>query len=168
LCDEDSLAVFSYTTDAGTPGIYFWSIDGGVQVIDGPTYQVVWGLYGEGWHTLTVNFQDDLGCEAEPVSINVNVDICATTTMWAPNCFTPNGDESNNVWKPIGTNYFDEYFFIVNRWGNMIFESRDLNVGWDGSYSGKMCQDGVYIYYLQWKDWDGRLKSTHGHITLLK
>jgi gliding motility-associated-like protein len=168
LCDEDTLAVYTYSTNAGVSGTYFWSIDGNAPVIDGPSYDIVWGLYGEGFHTITVNFDDGIGCPAEPVSLNVNVEICATTTMWVPNCFTPDGDENNNEWKPIGTNYYDPYVFIVNRWGNLIFESYDINKGWDGTYGGNLCQDGIYIYVLRWRDWDGKSHQAHGHITLLR
>jgi gliding motility-associated-like protein len=168
LCDDDTMSVFTYSTSTGTQGSYYWQIDNGPQVIDGSSYGIVWGLYGEGLHTITVNFDDGVGCPAEPVNLYVNVEICVTTTMWAPNCFTPDGDENNNIWSPIGTNYKDPYYFIVNRWGNTIFESYDLNVGWDGSYGGKECQDGVYIFVLRWKDWDDRHHQKHGHITLLR
>jgi gliding motility-associated-like protein len=168
LCDEDTLSIHTYTTNSGVPGVYFWSVDGGPEVIDGPSYDIAWNLYGSGWHIVSVRFEDGIGCPSDPISLNVNVEICATTTMWAPNCFTPDGDEVNNIWKPVGVNYFDEYFFIVNRWGNLIFESSNLNIGWDGTYGGKMCQDGVYVYVLRWKDWNGKLHQTHGHLTLLR
>jgi gliding motility-associated-like protein len=168
LCDEDTSEVFSYTTNAGVPGTYYWQVDGGPVVIDGPTYDIVWGNYGEGTHTITVGFDDGIGCPAEPVNLTVNVEICVKSTMWAPNCFTPDGDENNNIWQPIGTNYRDPYFFIMNRWGNTVFESYDLSYGWDGSYRGKMCQDGVYIFVLRWKDPDNRRYEKHGHITLLR
>jgi gliding motility-associated-like protein len=168
LCDEDTSEIFSYTTDTGVPGIYYWSVDGGPSVIDGPTYDIVWSNYGAGIHTITVGFDDGIGCPAEPVTLTVNVEICVTSNMWTPNCFTPDGDENNNIWAPIGTNYKEPYFFIVNRWGNTVFESYDLSQGWDGSYGGKMCQDGVYIYVLRWKDFDDYHYVKHGHITLLR
>ena len=168
LCDEDTTKVFTYTTNSGVPGSYYWSVNGNPPVIDGPSYGIVWGNYGEGTHTITVGFDDAIGCPAEPVSLTVSVEICETTTMWAPNCFTPDGDENNNIWMPMGQNYSDPYYFIVNRWGNVIFESYSLNIGWDGSYGGKMCQDGVYVYVLRWKDSKGKLNQAHGHLTLLR
>ena len=168
LCDEDTMNVFTYSTDAGVPGIYYWTIDGGVSVIDGPSYDVVWGMFGEGFHTITVEFEDGIGCPADPISLMVNVTICQTTTMWAPNCFTPDGDENNNIWSPIGYNYQEANYFIVNRWGQVIFESFNLEYGWDGTYQGKMCPDGVYIFVLNWKDYKGARRSRHGHITLLR
>jgi gliding motility-associated-like protein len=168
LCDDDTNKIFTYTTDTGIPGSYYWSVDGNSPVIDGPSYSIVWGMYGEGTHTVTVGFDDAIGCSAEPVNLTVNVEICETTTMWAPNVFTPDGDENNNVWIPIGSNYSDPYLFIVNRWGNLIFESYNLSLGWDGTVSGKMCQDGVYIYFLQWRNSKNELNQTHGHITLIR
>jgi gliding motility-associated-like protein len=168
LCDEDTSKIFSYTTNAGVQGVYIWSVYGGPPVIDGSTYDIVWSNYGEGPHTITVNFDDGIGCPAEPVSLIVNVEICATTTMWAPNCFTPDGDENNNIWNPIGYNYREPHYFIVNRWGNTIFECNDLSLGWDGTFDGRPCPDGVYVYILRWKDYDNRSYQRQGHITLLR
>ena len=168
LCDEDTSKIFSYTTNSGVQGIYYWSVNGGPTVIDGPTYDIVWSNYGEGTHTITVGFDDGIGCPAEPVSLIVNVDICVTSTMWAPNCFTPDGDENNNMWLPVGTNYSEPYYFIMNRWGNVVFESYDLDSGWDGNSKGEKCQDGVYVYILRWKDYDDRNKQMQGHITLIR
>ena len=168
LCDEDTMKIFTYSTDAGVPGIYFWSVDGAPPVIDGSSYDVVWGMFGEGIHTITVEFEDGIGCPADPVTINVDVTICQTTTMWAPNCFTPDGDENNNIWSPVGYNYQEANYFIVNRWGQVIFESFNLAYGWDGTYQGKMCPDGVYLFVLDWKDYKGKRYTRQGHITLLR
>jgi gliding motility-associated-like protein len=168
LCDEDTMSVFTYSTSAGTAGTYFWSIDGNPPIIGSTSYSIIWGYYGSGYHTISVDFYDDAECPAEPVSITVKVELCASTTMWAPNCFTPDGDENNNVWVPVGTNVRDPYFFIVNRWGNLLFESYDLNVGWNGTYGGNECQDGVYVYVLRWRDWAGKSYQQYGHLTLLR
>ena len=168
LCDDDTTKIFTYSTDAGIPGYYEWSIDGGVSVIDGPSYSVVWGLYGEGNHTISVSFTDDAGCSSDEIDLTVFVEICQTSSMWVPNCFTPDGDENNNIWLPIGSNYSEPYYFIVNRWGETVFESYDLSIGWDGTYNGKMCTDGVYVYVIKWKDYEGSIQQKHGHITLVR
>ena len=168
LCDDDTTKVFTYSTDAGVPGIYYWTIDNEVPIIDGPSYDVVWGERNLGTHTISVEFEDRNGCTSESVYMTVEVIICQITTMWIPNCFTPDGDANNNVWNPIGYNYIDAHYFIANRWGEIIFESYNLSYGWDGTYKGSMCQDGVYVYYLDWKDYKNRRFSRNGHITLLR
>jgi len=165
---EDTSKSFSYSTNSGIPGIYFWSIDGSPEVSGGPTYNISWNTYGQGLHTVSVRFESELGCLSDPIVLNVFVDGCSSTVVWAPNTFTPNGDENNNTWMPIGVNYQYPYYFIINRWGNIIFESYDFNLGWDGTYKGKMCQDGVYFYSINWKDLKGEFYQKHGHITLLR
>jgi len=174
LCDEDSLDVFTYSTNAGVQGTYFWSIDGNPSVIDGPSYDIVWGLYGEGWHTVTVNFDDGIGCPAEPVSLSVYVEICATTTMWVPNCFTPDGDEYNNVFFPVFYSGYDPYNYellIFDRWGELIFESHKVLEGWDGTYGNKAskAQDGTYIWKITFKNpLNDKRRQVVGHVNLIR
>jgi len=58
---------------------------------------------------------------------------------------------------------------IFNRWGEIIWESHDVAVGWDGTYGGQIMQDGVYIWKIDFKTTasDERVMIT-GHVTLLK
>ncbi|MBU2061977.1 MAG: gliding motility-associated C-terminal domain-containing protein [Bacteroidetes bacterium] len=84
--------------------------------------------------------------------------------MYVPNTFTPNGDENNNYFKPIiNANFISEYsMMIFNRWGEMIFETHDLNTGWDGSAvsDNRTANIGVYTYAI-------RLKSSDSGGTLI-
>jgi gliding motility-associated-like protein len=64
--------------------------------------------------------------------------------FFAPNAFTPNSDTQNDIFRPIlgcSNNY---KLSIVNRWGETIFQSTDPNIGWDGTYKGKVCPTGLY------------------------
>ena len=72
-------------------------------------------------------------------------------TIYIPNAFNPIG--INNIFKPIGTFLpnTDYYFAIYNRWGQLIFESRNIDNGWDGTYKGQLVKSGAYIYYLKVK-----------------
>jgi gliding motility-associated-like protein len=108
--------------------------------------------------------------------------------VYVPNSFTPNGDEFNNVFLPVistGREISDYELLIFNRWGEVIFESHDINIGWDGTYGpridlningepivsqhGKMAQDGVYIWTLNvvFKDKGIPIKE-QGHVNLLR
>jgi gliding motility-associated-like protein len=66
-----------------------------------------------------------------------------------PNTFTPNGDGANDVLRvfAIGLKEFD--LRIYDRWGTLVFTSRDINTTWDGTYNGRRLNSGVYIYQLQ-------------------
>ncbi len=99
--------------------------------------------------------------------------VYAEQTIYAPNAFTPDDDEFNQVFLPI-LNGFDEsnyVLFIYNRWGEVIFESYDVNVGWDGTYGnqGIAVQDGTYTWKIQVgvKE-SSEVKEFLGHVTVLK
>lgn len=71
---------------------------------------------------------------------------------YVPNAFTPDDDPFNPVFRPIITSGFDMtsvVFRIYNRWGEMIFESKDPNIGWDGTYNNLPAQEGAYTWTLQ-------------------
>ena len=66
-----------------------------------------------------------------------------------PNAFSPNNDELNRVFKPHGAKFnFDYYFIILNRWGEIIFETHDPEIGWDGTFGGNPCPVDIYVYQI--------------------
>jgi len=69
--------------------------------------------------------------------------------IYVPNSFSPSG--YNTVFKPIGDIVITKSykFSVFNRWGQMVFETTDINQGWDGRFNGEYVQSGAYIYYLQ-------------------
>ena len=59
-------------------------------------------------------------------------------------------------------------FEVYNRWGQIVFESNDITVGWDGKYKGKICQTGTYNWIVYYQDYDKNPYNINGHATLLK
>ena len=92
----------------------------------------------------------EYGClDSNSQVIQINPDLL----IYAPNTFTPDGDEHNNLWY-IHTNGIDIYNFtlrILNRWGETIWMSYDPNEKWDGYYLGNPVQEGVYSWNLSAK-----------------
>lgn len=92
--------------------------------------------------------------------------------FYVPNAFTPDGDEFNDEFFPVFTSGFDPYDYhltILNRWGEVIFESYNAGKGWDGTYGGTLVQDGVYIWKIEFGDINNDEKYYHtGHVTVLK
>ncbi len=91
---------------------------------------------------------------------------------FVPNTFTPNGDELNNVFQPIFTFGYDPQnysFYIYNRWGELLFESHDTKIGWDGAYGDKQVENDTYIWKLEFKE---KLKENKhlkvGHVNVFK
>lgn len=86
-----------------------------------------------------------------------------------PNSFTPNGDHINDIFKPIGDgidtkNY---HFMIFDRWGEKLFETDDLNAGWDGTFKGNPVLTGVYVWTLKAKELYRNVNTEHtGFINL--
>jgi len=66
-----------------------------------------------------------------------------------PNVFTPNGDGANDLFYPTILKFVDEVDMkIYNRWGNLLYETNDPNINWDGTdqATGKLVDEGVYFY----------------------
>jgi gliding motility-associated-like protein len=100
------------------------------------------------------------------------VNIQEDNFLYAPNTFTPDGDEFNNIFLPCISDSFDPQsyaLFIYNGWGELIFQSIDINEGWNGTYNGRLQQNGIFTWkiLLKTKDLDD-IKEFHGHLLLLK
>lgn len=88
-------------------------------------------------------------------SITKYVVVAEELILYVPNTFTPDGDEFNNAFVPILNTAYDyqNYSFnIFDRWGELIFESHNPLVGWDGTYLGKLCKEGQYIWKIEVKE----------------
>ena len=89
--------------------------------------------------------------------------------LYIPNSFTPNNDGNNDVFLPtinIDSNY---NFKIFNRWGELIFETTDVQEGWDGSSTdGTPIKADVYVYRIVYRDPKRVVKEIKGHVTLLR
>ena len=106
-----------------------------------------------------------LGCTND-TSFYVPVGIFA---VWFPNAFTPKL-ETNNVFKPFTANDLEGYeLFIYDRTGTLVFHSDNIEVGWDGTYKGKDCMTGTYVYIANYRrPGVDRQMSHKGTVTLLK
>ena len=82
-----------------------------------------------------------------------------------PNVFTPNQDGANDFYEVNGKGITEYNIVIVNRWGNVVFESDDITNSWDGTSKGTPCVEGVYFYYIKAKSLTQEYDK-HGHITL--
>ncbi len=88
--------------------------------------------------------------------------------LYVPNTFTPNNDERNDTFQPKGTGFKNYELSIFNRWGERIFVSNDIEVGWDGTEKGQLSQDGVYAYKITLLTIGGKAKDIVGSVMLVK
>ncbi len=95
------------------------------------------------------------------------------TPFYLPNAFTPNADGLNDSFAPIPRyDYVNRYHLsIYNRWGQLIFETTDINKGWDGTYKGSPCMVGAYVYRIVYEEFGQQPmggKVVEGTVMLVK
>jgi gliding motility-associated-like protein len=88
--------------------------------------------------------------------------------IYIPNIFSPNNDGNNDILYVRGENVKELTFSIYNRWGEKVFESHDINKGWDGTQNGKKCEAGVYVYRAEITFKDGKTIMKRGDVTLVR
>ncbi|MBA3648462.1 MAG: gliding motility-associated C-terminal domain-containing protein [Chitinophagales bacterium] len=117
--------------------------------------------------TYTVEVTSVEGCkDFGTVTVRVNEDV----VIIFPNAFTPNGDGVNDFFKPFVSGDFETGVFqILDRWGQVIYESNDLTAGWNGKSKGIHQPIGTYIYFLAGKSLlSGLPVQRKGSVTLLR
>ena len=113
------------------------------------------------WYTLTVT--DDNGC-----IVVDSTQIVVIRSLAIPNAFSPNGDGLNDLFI-VRTPYVDQYNLqIFNRWGEMVFSTNNIEVGWDGTYKGKQQEMGSFLYTLNLTTIEGEQIQKRGTITLVR
>jgi gliding motility-associated-like protein len=172
-----------YQIDNIETNAYFWNTSIGASSYywyygDGSTYDTTFNAYHEfinGSDFNITNYQVTLCAVSEYGcidSVSHFITMTPELIIYVPNTFTPDGDKLNNTFLPIltaGYNVDGYDFMIFNRWGELIFESKTVGEGWDGSYRGKKCQDGVYTWKLNVrKSYTDEIKEYVGHVSLLR
>jgi len=93
--------------------------------------------------------------------------------FYVPNTFTPDGDQFNELFRPVFESGFDPFNFhmtIFNRYGEIVFESFDATGGWDGAFGNKgLAEDGVYTWKIDFKELHSdKRHEEFGSVLLLK
>jgi gliding motility-associated-like protein len=165
LCAGESKTVTYFTSSNGI-GTSTWYVNNQPFVGEDLTYT----FSNTGTYNIVVRREN--GPCYEEQSLQVVVTNCPGIIYWVPNCFTPDGNEHNQLFGPVMVDGFDinEFEFIIfNRWGNVVWESQDPNGKWDGTYQGKMCTDGIYIWKLKFNVFGDDDKITdHGHLSIIR
>jgi gliding motility-associated-like protein len=90
--------------------------------------------------------------------------------IFVPNAFTPNGE--NPIFKPTLSNVSasNYSFFVMNRWGQIIFETNDPSVGWNGNISntGILATNDVFLYVINFENEKKIKVNKRGFVTMVK
>jgi gliding motility-associated-like protein len=142
-CPEDDLASYQilYSAEPGEPLAIIANIDAIENSYEHKPGEKIAGCY-------SIIAIDQNGNESEPSEI-VCVKNCPVFEL--PNAFTPNGDGQNDLFTPFRSRFIEAIDFkVFNRWGQVVFQTKDPMINWNGSNeSGKSLSDGVYYYTCQ-------------------
>jgi gliding motility-associated-like protein len=148
---------------------YLWFFQDGAPGVTSefePTVIFPLGEVGE-YEVTLIAYTEDLCAD----TITKIVEIVNVPTLYAPNTFTPDGDEYNETWRVYinGVDMFDYHLMLYNRWGEVIWESNDPEAAWDGTYRGRLVQDGTYIWTVSAGDpYTDERYEWKGHVSILR
>ena len=120
---------------------------------------------GFGIQNVSLSVIDSQGCSA---TFTRNVNVQNRSTLFVPNAFTPTSDGNNEYFLAVGDGIISYKMLIFNRWGELLFESNDINKGWDGKFQGVLCPSGVYTYFIDAAGSDDRAYQFNGTVTLIR
>jgi gliding motility-associated-like protein len=131
-----------------------------------------------GEYEITLKVTTNRGC-IDLFTLPEKVKASDETDIQVPNAFTPNSAGSpgnqydpnasnNDIFHPLLRGAEKYNFSIYSRWGELIFDTRDSNEGWDGYYKGKLCTQDIYIWKISATFIDGKTYNKTGDVLLLR
>lgn len=131
-----------------------------------------------GEYQITLIALNGYGCR-DTFALGSKIIVEENTEIEVPNAFTPNSggssggefdpnDTSNDIFHPVVKGVSKYELSIYNRWGELIFESKDTKIGWDGYYRGKLCPSDVYVWKIKATDNGGKTINKSGDLLLLR
>jgi gliding motility-associated-like protein len=110
---------------------------------------------------------DGNGCIARDT---VRIVVIVKNLLLVPNAFSPNQDGRNDLFRIIRHLNIKKLieFKVFNRWGQLLWETTDINAGWDGTYKGEPQPVEVYQYYIKALNWDGEYIIKKDNLSLVR
>ncbi len=102
--------------------------------------------------------KDETGCRAEITEFS----------FYIPNSFTPDGDGTNDYFSISGRNILNFKMKIFDRWGDMVFQSDNLQLPWNGKINNRLAMQDVYVYRMEFSDINENKYNKIGRVTLLR
>jgi gliding motility-associated-like protein len=163
------------TTDESCQGMGDGSIDLSVSGGSSP-YTYSWDnsastedISGLAPGSYLVNVTDNKNCTvSQTYNILAATEACVPESFYIPNIFSPNGDQINDVFYVRATGVKTLHLVIYDRWGEKIFETEDVNKGWDGTFRDKEMESAVFVYQVKAEMNSGTVYDQKGNITLVR
>ena len=143
VCAYDTISLHA-TSDSAIS--YSWQPAQFVaELTDSDAARIVVPTTGLVWVTATTAY----GC-TNTDSVGITTHLCCDLSM--PSAFTPNGDGRNDVFRPITSGHQRvAWFRIVNRWGQIVFQTSDEHTAWDGTFNGVPQDMDTYYYTIKYQ-----------------
>ncbi len=167
ICPEDSLKVVNSSTGQIDSWQWIYDIIGTSTQKDPPPFLFP-TLNREAYYTVKlVAYNATLGCHDTARRTLTVLDFCL---IEVPNAFTPNNDGLNDYFHPHNALKTDNYEFrVYNRWGQLVFFSRNWQEKWDGTINGTKQPTGVYVWMLSYTKSDTQQRVfKKGTVTLIR
>ena len=147
---------------------YYWDMGDGSPILTTKDIRYIYTIMDSIFYNVTLVAETEFGC-LDTVSRIFNTPLL----FHVPNTFTPDGDEYNNTFIPVFSNknkVESIHLLIYNRWGEIVFESKNIDFGWDGTYKNRKAQDGTYTWELIFTDNSciGKKEHLYGHVNLIR
>lgn len=114
-----------------------------------------------------VEFSDSNECVQEIIFTVLDKDDCELITM--PNVFTPNNDLSNDFFIPLEYEFISQSTMkIFNRWGTVVWNTNEVEKGWNGKHFNENCSEGVYFWLIDFKTNKDVYKTISGNVSLFR
>jgi gliding motility-associated-like protein len=156
----DPIVTFT-DVSTGLPVSWQWTLGDGASADE----QSIIHTYSEpGRYLVTLRVTNQNGCTD---SIIDYITVENNYTIFIPNAFKPE-EGINNIFYVYGLGIYNVNMKIFDRWGEKIFESDDISIGWDGTYKGNIAPQGTYVYRVSFTDSYGEERYKLGSVTLLR
>jgi gliding motility-associated-like protein len=167
LC-PDSLLYVQPVPTTERPLSFLWEFGGGNTSTDSiPPPHLYPPSINEAKYTVAYTVTNDLGCSDR---IEKTVTQLRTCRIDVPTAFTPNGDGLNDLFGPLNALVAENFLFrVYNRWGGLVFESKDWTKPWDGTIKGAQQPAANYVWTLSYRDLvTGRDVNRKGSFVLIR
>jgi gliding motility-associated-like protein len=165
-CPEDTVVFKNKST--GQIDNWQWTFgNGNTSILQNPPAQIYPLTGTETLYTVSVTASNNNGCQ---VTATETLKVLSACIIAVPSAFTPNNDGKNDYLYPLNALKAENLDFkVFNRWGQLIFHSKDWRQKWDGRMGGVMQATGVYIWMLDFTHKDTKIKySMKGTTTLIR
>jgi gliding motility-associated-like protein len=164
-------AIFVTRNESGNSANFQWNIfdEDWNNVFNTTELAPTFHLYDTGLYTVQLIAYAENECTDTMTKVN-DIEVSPRGVVTIPDAFTPDGDGLNDVFIPVSLNLSKKnYIFqVINRWGEVVFESYDPEESWDGTYHGNRAQSGVYAWRFEGQFTSGRMIEKEGIVHLLR